>query len=254
MTGERWSSFASRLRGCEPILASWVKTPHPHVVEVLALSKLDALILDAEHAPFGREALDACILAGRAGDMPVLVRPAANDPAAILQALDGGALGVVIPHVRSANEAQAAVKACRYVPGGRGFAGSTRAARYTTLGMGAHRASSDDPLVIAQIEDAEALGELDGICAAPGLDGIFVGRADLTVSLEADGADDRHVVEAVEAICKAASAADKPVGMFLAKAGDVPIWRDQGASFFFLQSDQEFLLGGAGRLVESVGF
>ncbi|MEE4200928.1 HpcH/HpaI aldolase family protein [Erythrobacter sp.] len=252
MNGERWSGFAARLRSAEPILASWVKTPHPHVVEVLARSELDALVLDAEHAPFGREALDACILAARATDMPVLVRPAANDAAAILQVLDGGALGVVVPHVRSAKEAAAAVKACRYVPGGRGFAGSTRAAGYTTRGMAAHRATSGEPLVIAQVEDAEALHDLPAICSTDGLDGVFVGRADLTVSLEAATPDDEGVIAAVEAICAAATNAGLPVGMFLGRTGDTAMWRERGASFFFLQSDQEFLLAGARRLVESV--
>ncbi|MGB7404269.1 MAG: aldolase/citrate lyase family protein [Pacificimonas sp.] len=252
MTGGRWSTFASRLRSAEPILATWVKTPHPHVVEVLALSELDALVLDAEHAPFGRAALDACILAARATDMPVLVRPAANNPAAILQSLDGGALGVVIPHVCSAKEAAAAVKACRYEPGGRGFAGSTRAAGYTTKGMAAHRSTSGEPLVIAQIEDVEALDDLSGICSTEGLDAVFVGRADLTVSLEAASPDDKRVVEAVEGVCAAARDAGLPVGMFLGRASDMAMWRERGTDFFFLQSDQEFLLAGAKRLVESV--
>lgn len=254
MTGERWSAFASRLRSHEPILATWVKTPHPHVVEVLSLTQLHALVLDAEHAPFGRDALDSGVLAGRAGDMPILIRPAANDPAAILQALDAGALGVVVPHVRSAKEAAAAVRACRYVPGGRGFAGSTRAAGYTTRGMAAHRATSDEPLVIAQIEDAEALDDLQAICLTQGLDGIFIGRADLTVSLAADSPDDPRVVEAVEAICKAGRNAAVPVGMFLAKVEDVPVWRKQGASFFFLKSDQDFLLSGARGLIDGADF
>jgi 2-keto-3-deoxy-L-rhamnonate aldolase RhmA len=70
----RGVTLKSRLRAGELLAGTWVKTPHPHIVEVLALSELDLLVLDAEHAPFGRESLDACILAARAGRAPVLVR------------------------------------------------------------------------------------------------------------------------------------------------------------------------------------
>lgn len=245
-------TFRERLRGRHLVTATWVKTPHPHVVEVLALSPLDALVLDAEHAPFDRTALDLCLLAGRAAGKPVLVRPASNDPAHLLQALDGGADGVVAPHVRSAADAQALVAACHYGPGGslgtRGFAGSTRAAGYTTSGMARHREAAKDVLVVAQIEDAEALDEIDAIAAVSGVDALFIGRADLTVSLAAATPDDPRVIEAVRRICAAGAAAGVAVGMFLARVEDVAEWRGHGASFFVLQSDQEFVLKGAAAL------
>ncbi|MGB3740129.1 MAG: aldolase/citrate lyase family protein [Pontixanthobacter sp.] len=225
-----------------------MKTPHPHVVEVLALSPLDALVLDAEHAPFGREVLDQCILAARAESKTVLVRPSANDPSAILQALDGGSDGVVIPHIRSRVEAKAAVRACHYKAGGRGFAGSSRAAGFTTLGMAAHREAAQNVIVIAQIEDAEALVELDDIVRVPGLNAIFVGRADLTVSLGAESPDDQEVVAAIERICEVCRRADMPIGMFLSRSADVPIWTKLGATLFVLRSDQDFLLKGARSL------
>ena len=245
-------SLRQRLHAGEILSATWVKTPHPHVVELLGLSPLDLIVLDAEHAPFDRGSLDSCLLAARAAGKPVLVRPAAAEPAAILQALDGGADGVVVPHVRNAAEAAAIVAACHYGPGGRGFAGSTRAARYTTLGMERHRAAARDVVVIAQIEDAEALDEIGAIAATKGVDGLFVGRADLTVSLGANSADDPFVVEAVHRICAAARSAGVPVGMFLARVSDVPLWRSAGATLFILQSDQEFILKGATALHAAV--
>ena len=247
------AGFAERLCAGDPIAGTWVKTPHPHVVEVLALSPLDCLVLDAEHAPFDRAALDLCILAARAGGKPVLVRPASGAPEAILAALDGGADGVIIPHVRSAAEARAAVRACHYVPGGRGYAGSTRAARYTLSGMAAHRAAARDVAVVAQIEDAEAIDAIEEIAAVEGVDALFVGRADLTVSYAADSPDDPRVVAAVERVCAAAVAAGRTVGMFLARADDAPRWRERGASLFILQSDQEFLLAGAAGLAHRLG-
>lgn len=245
-------SLQGRLRGAEPLVGTWVKTPHPHVVEVLGLSPLDLLVLDAEHAPFGREALDLCLLAARAVGKAVLVRPSSAAPAAILQALDGGADGIIAPHIGSVADAEALVKACHYRPGGRGYAGSSRAAAYTTLGMERHRAQAANIAVIAQIEDADALDAIDGIAAVEGVDALFIGRADLTVSLGATSMDDPRVIAAVDRICTAARAAGRTVGMFVARLEEVPAWRDKGVTLFLLQSDQEFILAGARALAAAL--
>ncbi len=242
-------SLKARLAKRDLLVGSWLKTPHPHVVEVLALSDLDLLVLDAEHAPFDRGSLDACLLAARTTEKPVLVRPASATHDHLLQALDGGAEGVIVPHVRTAEEATAIVRACHYGPGGRGFAGSTRAAAYTTLGMAMHRTAAKNVVVIAQIEDAEALDHIDAIARVEGLEALFIGRADLTISMGADTPDDPPVIAAVDRICAVGAAAGIPVGMFLARVTDVPQWRAKGATLFVLQSDQEFMLKGAAALM-----
>ena len=178
--------------------------------------------------------------------------PRQTIPRTSCKPLDGGADGVVIPHIRSAEEAEKAALACRYRPGGRGYAGSTRAARYTTLGMAAHREAAENVAVIAQIEDAEALEEIDAIARVAGIDALFIGRADLTVSLNAPAPDDPKVVNAVERICAAGMAAGMSVGMFLSHEKDVGMWRARGASLFILRSDQEFLLAGAKSLSSAI--
>lgn len=244
--------FRERLRSGELLAGTWVKTPHPHVVEVLALSALDLLVLDAEHAPFDRGSLDSCIHAARGVGKPVLVRPASNADEQILNALDCGADGVIVPHVRSVEEARALVRACQYVTGGRGFAGSSRAAVYTTLGMAQHRKHAVGVTVIAQIEDREAVEAIEKIAAVEGIDALFVGRADLTISYRAGTPDDAQVVEAVERICAAGKTAGRSVGMFLSRTADIPDWRAKGASLFVLQSDHEFLLAGAAALVRNI--
>ena len=94
--------FRERLLAGDLLAGTWVKTPHPHVVEVLSLTSLDVLVLDAEHAPFDRGSLDSCILAARAGGKPVLVRPPSAAAEHILNALDCGADGVILPHIRTA--------------------------------------------------------------------------------------------------------------------------------------------------------
>jgi 2-keto-3-deoxy-L-rhamnonate aldolase RhmA len=245
-------TFRDRLRDGEVLSGTWIKTPHPHVVEVLSFSSLDCLVLDAEHAPFDRAALDLCILAARAGGKPVLVRPASASHEHILNALDLGADGVILPHIRTASEAENAVKACHYVSGGRGYAGSSRAAGYTTKGMAKHRADAKAVTVIAQIEDVEGVDNIDAIAGVPGIDALFIGRADLTVAYSADSPDDAVVVEAVDRIVAAGKAAGRTTGMFLGRVGDVPMWRNKGASMFILGSDHDFLLQGAARLAEAV--
>jgi 2-keto-3-deoxy-L-rhamnonate aldolase RhmA len=245
-------AFRDRLRAGELLAGTWIKTPHPHVVEVLSFSSLDCLVLDAEHAPFDRAALDLCILAARAGGKTVLVRPASASHAHILNALDLGADGVILPHIRTAAEAEGAVKACHYVSGGRGYAGSSRAAGYTTKGMAAHRADAKAVTVIAQIEDVEGVDAIDAIARVEGIDALFIGRADLTIAYAAETPDDAVVVDAVDRIVAAGKTAGRTTGMFLGRVSDVPMWREKGSSLFILGSDHDFLLQGAARLAEAV--
>jgi 2-keto-3-deoxy-L-rhamnonate aldolase RhmA len=245
-------SFRDRLHAGDLLAGTWVKTPHPHVIEVLSLSSLNCLVLDAEHAPFDRAALDLCILAARTGGKTILVRPQSTSHAQILNALDCAADGVILPHICTAEEAADAVKACHYTSGGRGYAGSSRAAGYTTKGMAKHRADAKNIVVIAQIEDVEGVDNIDAIAAVEGIDALFIGRADLTIAYGAETPDDAVVVAAVDRIVAAGKAAGRTTGMFLSRVGDVPEWRDKGASLFILGSDHDFLLQGAARLAEAV--
>jgi 2-keto-3-deoxy-L-rhamnonate aldolase RhmA len=244
--------FRERLRAGALLAGTWVKTPHAHVVEVLALTPLDVLVLDAEHAPFDRGSLDQCILAAKAGGKPVLVRPPSSAHEHILNALDCGADGVILPHIRTAAEAEEAVKASQYVSGGRGYAGSSRAAGYTTKGMEKHRADAKNVIVIAQIEDVEGVDNIDAIAAVEGIDALFIGRADLTIAYGAETPDDAVVVAAVDRIVAAGKAAGRTTGMFLGRVSDVPLWREKGSSLFILGSDHDFLLQGAARLSETI--
>jgi len=247
------ATFRARLRAREVLIGTFVKTPSPVVVELLGLTPLDCLCLDAEHAPFDRGSLDACLMALGASGMPALVRVPANDPAHVLGALDSGATGIVVPHVVSAQEARAAVKASHYGPGGRGYAGSPRAARYTTRAMGEQRAlAADQTTVIAQIEDAPALDALDDILAVPGLDAVFVGRMDLAVSMGADSPDHPGVLQAVGRVVAAGRTAGVAVGMFVPSPGELDRWLAAGATFFLLGSDQQFVLDGARALAADV--
>ncbi len=244
----------ARLAAGELLIGTFVKTPSLIVVEVLSATALDCLCLDAEHAPFDRMALDQCIFAARAAGKDVLVRVASSAPEHILNALDCGATGIVVPHVRSAGEAQDAVRASHYGHGGRGYAGSSRAAGYTNRPMPAHlAASAASTTVILQIEDPEAVDAIDEIAQVPGVDALFIGRVDLTVAYNAASQDDPVVLQAVERVCARSRHHGRPVGMFLSRIEDVAAWRARGASLFLLGSDHNFLLAGASDLLRRAG-
>ncbi|MBN9530851.1 MAG: aldolase [Alphaproteobacteria bacterium] len=237
------------LRGTGRIVGSFVKTPSHHVVEVFGISGLDCLVIDAEHAPFSAGDLDRMCLAGRAVGIPILVRVASPEPAAINGCLDLGATGILVPHVRDAAAATAAVAAARYRGGVRGFSPSTRAGGYGRFQPSAYLDHADRSVSVwCQIEDAEALDQLDAIAAVPGVDCLFVGRADLALSLGVAGNDDLQIGAALTAVAAACARAGIAAGIFVADAAEIPALVRAGYRCFIVGSDQSLLLA-AGRQV-----
>lgn len=248
MAADRIARFKASL-GTRPTVGTWVKTPSAIVTEVLSRTGLACLCLDAEHAPFDRGDLDASILAARSQDMPVLVRTPSAAPHHILNALDLGAAGIVAPHITSGRAAEDLVAACHFGRGGRGYAGSTRAADYTGRPMADHLARSrESTTVIAQIEDVEAIEKIEEIAAVDGIDCLFIGRADLAISLGASAASDPAVMAAAERVAHVGRARGRAVGSFVGDLAELPFWLDRGVSFFLLESDHTFLLRGAETL------
>ena len=250
--GQRYSSFRSRLINSDAMIGTFIKTPSSITAEILGLSRLDVVTVDTEHAPFGRLELDSCIAALRAADMPCLVRTADDSPREIRNALDSGATGIVVPHVTTADQAAAIVKAAHFGDGGRGFAGSPRAANYTTKKTADHIADSKaQTTVIVQIEDVAALRNVAGIAEVDGVDCLFVGRADLAVGMGKDIFSDA-ILTAVQEIVATGRAAGTAVGMFTPKLDELPDWTARGASLFLLSSDQSMLLAGANQLADVI--
>jgi 2-keto-3-deoxy-L-rhamnonate aldolase RhmA len=242
----------NKIRNGDPCLGLFVKTPSMHTVELLASVGLDFVVLDAEHAPFSIEALDSCILAGRAVGINVLVRVDGMKTHLIQSVLDMGAAGVIIPHIRSANEARQAVSATQYSKGSRGFSASHRAACYGRLPAADHRESSDESIIVlGQIEDADAVENIDEIAAVVGLDALFIGSADLSISLGVKHADDPMVEQAIDKICQSCVNAGKTIGLFLPSTEAVPQFREKGIHLFFISSDQSLLRKAATELADS---
>lgn len=161
----------------------WCTIPDPGVVELLAGAGYDWLLIDTEHSPM--DAVSILPLLQVAAPYPVtpIVRPGWNNPVEIKKMLDCGAQTLLVPFVQNADEARAAVAATRYPPEGiRGVAGLTRATRYGAISD--YAASAHEEIcVLVQVETEEALRHIDAIAAVPGVDGIFIGPADLAASM-----------------------------------------------------------------------
>jgi 2-keto-3-deoxy-L-rhamnonate aldolase RhmA len=247
---DRTPSFRHRFSSGERLVGTFVKTPTPHATEILGDLGFDFVVIDEEHAPFDRVAIDVVLLAARATGTAGIVRVAEPTPSRLLSALDEGASGVLVPHVDSVRKAEEVAAACRYRGGKRGFSNSPRAGRYGGRSVWQHVDAADaEATVIAMIEDPEALDEIEAIAAVDGVHGFFIGRGDLTVALGAPAMDAPEILDAVKRIAAAARAAGKPVCMMAASAAEAASFQELGATSFIVSSDQGFMRQAAGRVL-----
>ena len=234
-------SFRQRLRARELLVGTFIKTPVSHPVEIMGAAGFDFVVIDQEHAPFDRVAVDALILGGQAAMLPVLVRVPGSEARDILPVLDCGAQGVLVPHVDSAARAAQVVAEARYGGGRRGFTNSSRAGRYGAAGFQQHVTDSDaNTAVMAMVEDVAALDVLPQIMAVPGLDAVFIGRGDLSIALGVDTPGAPAVIDATEKIAAAARLADKALCAHVDRVDspDVAWLRTLGVTAFIVASDQ----------------
>ena len=222
-------------------VGTFVKTNSPQVMELLGTTGLDFVCIDAEHAPFGRNALDAMLMASRAARLRAFVRIADMQPATVLNALDLGADGLLVPHVDSADDARALVALARYRGGKRGYSGSPRAAGYGSLSTIDVLRKGDATPLICQIESAAAVQQAEAIAAVPGVDGLFIGRADLALTMGVDNSRDERVTEATRHVLDVALRRGLRAGMHVAGNADRNQFAAMGANWFIVSSDQGLL-------------
>ena len=228
------------------LAGTFMKTPAYELVEILAMSGLDFICLDAEHAPFDRGRLDACMAVARALKFPILVRVPDGSQAEILKALDSGATGVVVPHVATPEKAADVARWSRFGHGGRGYAGSHRWAGYATRKMADVLAQSEEEtIVIAQIEEPEGVDAVDAIAATKGVDGLFVGPADLAVCYGLTDMAAPEVRDAMKTVGVATKKHGKAYMTFAPNTESGPDLNKLGITTFFVASEQSYMLAGA---------
>lgn len=180
---ERILAFRQKLRDGRLCLGPAISFADPAVTEALAPTA-DFVWVDLEHSVIGFDSLLAHLIAARAGNIPAIVRIPVSDIGYVKRVLDNGADGIIVPQIRTADEARQMVMACRYPPlGNRGF-GPKRYTNYGRLGGPDYfRAANEGTFVSVQIETVSAYEELDSILAIPTLDAIVIGPYDLSGSM-----------------------------------------------------------------------
>lgn len=227
----------------------WMSLASPIVAEIVGDAGFDWVLVDCEHAPNDLPTLRGQLQAMRGSNSSLLARPPWNDMVLIKQFMDAGVQNFIIPYVQNPQEARDAVAATRYPPEGvRGVAGSSRASNF-----GRDKAylkeSNEAVTVIVQVETMEAMAELEAIAQVPGVDGVFIGPADLSASMDHLG-DTEHA-DVQKAIREAAERL-AAIGVASATLAFDPVvaerYIDYGYQMVCVGSDQSCLMGGLAQL------
>ncbi len=252
------AGFLTSVEADSPALGCFSFLPSPQLVEVLGLAGFDFVIVDREHSPNDWLVVESLLRAAEARGIAALVRVTGNDSGEILRALDCGADGVVVPGIRTPEDAAAAAAAMRFAPGGiRGACPASRAAGYGHPDYPSFQKEEDESRVLALlIEEPEALAQIAEIAAAAvevgGPVACMIGRSDLAASLGHFGEPTApEVVEAtVEAIGRVAAAHPEVIlGMGVYSPSEPPFWRDCGCRFFWHGADASIVLDATRTLV-----
>lgn len=236
--------FKAAVRAMQPQTGLWCTIDDPQVTEMVAGAGFDWLLFDTEHNTFDENTvLRHLQAAGR--EMSCLVRVKSLDVAEIKKVLDLGAQTILVPYVQTPEEAALAAAAVDYPPRGiRGVAGGARASDYGRIADYALRAR-DEICLLVQVETATTLPHIEAIAATPGIDGMFVGPADLAASLGYPGQSSHPEVKAavMDAI-RRIRAAGKPPGILTLDPAMMDEAREAGAVFMCPVIDKGALLRG----------
>ena len=253
----KMTTFKQQLQSAEFAYGTWVRIPHPTVVEILGRSGFDFLHIDMEHGPIGMGELDALLLAAKATGTPTLVRVPQLDESLIGRALDLGATGVMIPKINDAKDALAAVQSAYFAPiGQRGLGGACRAndfgaSRFQQFSVEANAKTA----LVLQIETKQAVERIDEILAvsAAATDLYFIGPADLSQSLGVAGQfDDPLLQETIQWVVKRIKKHGKAVGIHLPAPSMLPQYADLGIRYFTSSFDIGIVLNGAKGLLKAM--
>jgi 4-hydroxy-2-oxoheptanedioate aldolase len=223
----------------------FVETQSPELVEALGLAGFEIAILDCEHSALSGEQVGRLIRAATVAGVAPLVRVRKNDAGHILEALDLGAVGLHVPQISTASDAEQAVRAVRFAPqGDRGFNPFVRAGRYGSLPVAElRREAVEDTLVVLHIEAEGALGEIDAIPSVEGVDVAFLGPYDLSQTLGVPGeVTHPSVLEALRSIARAASARGVTVGCFAKNPDEAALWMREGVRYLAYSVDAHLYL------------
>ena len=245
------SSFRTRLRSGERLIAPLLTLNSPPVVELLAEVGFDWLFIDAEHSPLDTAHMQALMQA--AGATPCVVRLSASDDMHVKRALDIGAAGIIAPQVNSVEHAQRIVQAAKYAPKGQRGLGIARAHRYGLRVREYMQSANEETAVIVQAEHRDAVMHIEDIVRVEGIDGVLIGPYDLSASLGRPGAVDHpDVRDAIARVKYACHSAKIPIGIFGVTADAVKPYIEQGFTMIVAGVDTVLLATASSAMLTAV--
>ena len=232
------NQFKRGMQAGKPQIGLWSSLSSHYSVEVIAGSGFDWLLLDTEHSPNDLENVLTQLQAASAYPTTAIVRPAWNDMVLIKRFLDVGVQTLLIPYVQTPEEAADAVAYTRYpLRGVRGVAGTTRATRFGRI-KDYYKRAEEELCVLLQVETRLGLDNLDAICDTEGVDGVFIGPADLSAGLGHLGnIPHAEVQKAIDDAIKRIRAAGKAPGILAPVEADARRYLDLGCLFVAVGAD-----------------
>ncbi len=237
--------FLQRLERRQTALGTVISSLDPAITELVA-EDLDFVWIDMEHSPQTLVTLQGHLMAAKGTGATTLVRVPWNDAVNIKQVLDCGAAGVIVPMVRTVEDARLAVSSCLYPPRGvRGF-GPRRPSHYGRFGGPSFcRQANDQMICILQIEHIDAVNNIDSILNVPGITALVIGPNDLAGSMNLMGDTSNPAVQqAIKVVTEKGNRAGIPVGIGLGpQAEAIREWIGKGMRWVAVGSDISLLLG-----------
>jgi 4-hydroxy-2-oxoheptanedioate aldolase len=250
------ADLRTRLAQPEPFYFSWMTLPGAIVAGQVARLPYEGVCIDMQHGLSGFTDVASMSPAITQTGKPLILRILWNDPGLVGQALDAGASIVIAPMVNTAVQAQALVRAAKYAPQGmRSWGGYAAVQAAGVVPADYLKVANNRTMIFAMIETEEALGNLDQIAATPGLDGLFVGPNDLSISL-GFGLGKDLTIPKLEAAIKAIAAAAKTNNLVPGAFGGSPqacaFFASHGFRFIAATTDVGLLAAGAKALQDQL--
>jgi 4-hydroxy-2-oxoheptanedioate aldolase len=237
----------------KPVINSWLGVPSSFSAEVMANAGWDSLVVDMQHGMIDYQMMVTMLQGISTTNTTPLVRVPWNDPAHIQKSLDAGAYGIVCPMINNRAEAEKFVGSMRYAPVGYRSSGPIRASLYG--GADYHAKANDIVVAFGMIETQEALDNLDAILSTPGLDAIYVGPSDLSISLGYNpGGDkpDNWMMSALQTILDGCKKHKVQPGIHCGAPSYALKMIEMGFTFVTVGGDTRFVTMGAAAAVQEM--
>jgi 2-keto-3-deoxy-L-rhamnonate aldolase RhmA len=245
-----------RLHNGELVLGTIIsEVRNPNIAYLLAQCGFEFFIIDNEHGAYGAETVSNIVAAARGAGIAAIVRIPEIRRESILKPLDSGAAGLLVPQVNTVEQAQEVIYHAKYPPAGnRGVALRRAANQYARVNAAQYlQQANEDTFIAVQAESEQALQNIDAIAAVDGVDRVFVGPFDLSVSLGVPGqVNHPREVEAIEKVLAACRNHGKASGILLFEPDRLIEWIGKGVRFAAYSSDISLLADAAAQAVTAI--